>query len=600
MANARAKYEVTAEDKTKNAVRGIRKNFGDLESRVGTLKTSLIGLAGAGGFGLLIKSALDSADQIGKLSERLGASTEALSQYRFVAEKSGVTFQTLTTGWQRMTRRIAEAAQGTGEARHALSELGLSAKRLNQLRPERQFELLADALGKVDNQADKVRLAMKLFDSEGVSLLQTMKGGALAIRGVREEAHEFGLTLSSDNVRAAEDAKDAITELEGAVQGLTQTLVLDMSPGLSKIIRQLSVGIPQAIEFAQPAFEGIGNDIKNLWEFLNPSGVGLGTTLEEALRKQIELQEHLSVAQHGGTGKLINMLRQELDTQNLIVDALRRKQEMLKNQSGLGAIEVAGGNGEDSGEGAGGTPIDKRLRDRLTKRLETLQLSLMTEEERLLESYQNRQVIVNDAFEHELVNAQTHNELLLSLEAQYEQQRTNLVKKSYTERQKFAALSSKAQTKHVVGEMINLTQGVTTQNRKLFQINKIAGIANALINTYEGVSLAIAKYPPPLSGIMAGIQLASGLAQVNAIRSQSFSSGGGGGAPSLAATGGTPSNPVPQQDPNELIQQPEESGSQITIQIQGNVYANDDFRAALVETLEQAQANDEIRILNAN
>ena len=146
----------------------------------------------------LTKNSIDSADEIQKLNQRLGASTEALSQYKYVADLTGVSFKTLTTGWQRMTRRVAEAAQGTGEARQALAELGLDVQKLNQLKPEDQFEVLADAIMGVKNPADQVRLAMKLFDTEGVALLQTMQGGSEAMRGLRDEADTLGLTLDQE------------------------------------------------------------------------------------------------------------------------------------------------------------------------------------------------------------------------------------------------------------------------------------------------------------------------------------------------------------------------------------------------------------------
>ena len=79
-------------------------------------------------------------------------------------------------------------------------------------------------------------------------------------------------------------------------------------------------------------------------------------------------------------------------------------------------------------------------------------------------------------------------------------------------------------------DLLSTTSQVLTT---LFSKSKAAAIASAMINTYQGVTKAIAEYPPPISYAMAAAQAALGFAQINAIRSTS-SSGGGGAAPASA------------------------------------------------------------------
>jgi tape measure domain-containing protein len=63
----------------------------------------------------------------------------------------------------------------------------------------------------------------------------------------------------------------------------------------------------------------------------------------------------------------------------------------------------------------------------------------------------------------------------------------------------------------------------------MFKESKTAAIAQALINTYQGITQAL-TLPPPYSFAMAALVGAQGFAQVAAIRSTSKESGGGGGA----------------------------------------------------------------------
>ena len=224
MAKPRVEYVITARDQTARAFASISANVGKAAEAIGRL-TAGLAITGAGAFGKFTADAARSGDEVNKLSTQLGISTEALSEYQFVAQQTGVDFRQFTLGIQRATRRIAEAAQGTGEARNALKELGLSAIELNRLSPDQQFERLADALNGVTSESDQVRLAFKLFDSEGVRLLRTIKAGSGEIAELRAQAQELGLTLSQDAADGATDLVDAFGELKGAASGLGNAFV---------------------------------------------------------------------------------------------------------------------------------------------------------------------------------------------------------------------------------------------------------------------------------------------------------------------------------------------------------------------------------------
>ena len=272
--------------------RSLEKFRGDVNKKLGFIRQSFavgLGVGLADGFKRALSSipqfisqSLGQADAIQKLNQRLGASTEALSQYKYVADLTGVSFNTLTTGWQRMTRRIAEAAQGTGEAKNALAELGLDVQKLNELAPEDQFEVLADAIISVKNPADQVRLAMKLFDSEGVALLQTMQGGSEAIRAMRGEADRLGLTLDQDTANAAARAKDSMTTLGKASEAAGIVLINTLGPAIESVANWLQNDLPTAAQFAIDAFNELQQFIANTGNFVTGALAGVEFALSDA------------------------------------------------------------------------------------------------------------------------------------------------------------------------------------------------------------------------------------------------------------------------------------------------------------------------------
>ncbi len=217
--------------------------------------------AAATGLFAITKSTADTADQIGKLSIRLGTTTEALSELGFVAQRSGVSVSGLQVGLQRMTRRVSEAAAGTGEAVKALKELGINVQDIVKLRPEDQFEAIADALHGLENQSDRVRLAFKLFDTEGVGLLQTMTEGAEGIRKIREEARKFGITISQQTADDAAKFNDIWTNIGTTLKGVKLVIGAALLPVLIEFGEEVQKIAEQMVAWVKANGDLIKQDV---------------------------------------------------------------------------------------------------------------------------------------------------------------------------------------------------------------------------------------------------------------------------------------------------------------------------------------------------
>jgi hypothetical protein len=270
------RFSIRAENKTDKAFRAVRSSLSGLNKSVIGLGAAITGAAGIGAFSVMAKNVMVTADKIHKLNLRLGASAEALSQYRHVADLSGVSFQTFVMGLQRMTRRVAEAANGTGAARGALEELGISAETLKTMAPEKQFETLADAISKIKDPADKVRLAMKLFDSEGVSLLQMMENGAEGLREMRDEADNLGLTMGQDMVEDVAAANDAMTRVGAVFEGIVANIVGNMAPTIDdlcdRFVDWYTINKDIINQNISAVFERLTTTISFLWPYAQKIG----------------------------------------------------------------------------------------------------------------------------------------------------------------------------------------------------------------------------------------------------------------------------------------------------------------------------------------
>ena len=206
--------------------------------------------------GVFGKRLTDSLDKIEKMSIRLGISTEALSEFRLVAGLAGVDMTAFTVGLQRMTRRISEASTGTGVAVSALQELGLSAQDLALQAPDEQFLRIAQALSEIEDPGQRVLQAFKLFDTEGVGLLQTMTEGRKGIEKMTAAARSMGLSLTQDGADKIAEMNDAFTMLQLTLTGELQKQLTD--GGLAEAITRLANAITGTLVPAIQFFLGVG------------------------------------------------------------------------------------------------------------------------------------------------------------------------------------------------------------------------------------------------------------------------------------------------------------------------------------------------------
>ena len=94
-------FTFTGKDKTQQAFQSLNRSVSKTQKGFDKLKGAISFLSTAGGvalvgtFGAMATSLNKTADRIGKVSSKLGVSTEALQKLQFSAEQSGVSTETL-------------------------------------------------------------------------------------------------------------------------------------------------------------------------------------------------------------------------------------------------------------------------------------------------------------------------------------------------------------------------------------------------------------------------------------------------------------------------------------------------------------------------
>ena len=233
MATESVSIVIKAFDQTQKALRGIKAAFGKLSKVFFNFKTALVAAVGAGGLGLLISNSLKATDALAKTASKIGTTTEALSALQYVGDLTGVEINTMNMALQRFTRRASEAAVGTGEAKDALRELKVDARELIKLPLDQQMLVLADAFQEAEQRGiNPLRLAFKLFDSEGSALVNMLTQGREGLSEMLGEAKTLGLVMSADAAKGVENANDAMTRFFAVSKGLVAQFTAALAPAI--------------------------------------------------------------------------------------------------------------------------------------------------------------------------------------------------------------------------------------------------------------------------------------------------------------------------------------------------------------------------------
>ncbi len=551
----------------------------------------IAGAAAIGGLTLMVNKSIEMNDELAKTADKLGVTTKELAGLRHAADLTGVSNQAFSKGLQNMVKTIRDAGDGLATYTRTYDRLGLSVEDLQKLNPAEQFLIVADAISKVENNTQRVGAAYDVFGGRATALINTVNLGTEGLQAMIQEAEDLGIALNRVDASKIEAAKDAITRASAAFEGVGNKITIKLAPFITALGEQVA-------QIAKDS-EGFGTEISNgftkaanavaffadmlrgvevVFKILNIAAVSFASLalntfndLSRGMREFLSLIpgvdfkpiESLQAAADNAQETVAFLNKELSDLVQKPMPSAGIKKFMAEIQAGAqkAAQEVAAaseGRLTAAGAGTDGGGADA-ARAAMQKKLDNLTTSLLSEEERIIESNIRRQQILADSLDAGLISEAA---MLVLSEEQFQQSQDKLLairKKGLSDLEKFNAKSWQGQTKDMTGALMAMTAGVADSNKTMFNINKAASIANAVVSTYEGANKALAAYPPPFNFAMAAAVVASGIANVSKIASTSFGSS--------SATGGSTGGAIPSTQTSTQAIQPAPDGGQA----QGNV-----------------------------
>jgi DNA repair exonuclease SbcCD ATPase subunit len=186
----------------------------------------------------LVRGAIETSDELLKMSDVSGRSVEELQQLQYVADDTGASLDTIEAAQKKLTKSMDEARDGGKEYTEAFKTLKVDAvdPATGALRDSKTvfFEML-DALGKVGNETERDALAMQIFGKSATELNPLIKAGSDELNTLMQKAKDTGAVMSEDAVRGLDMVGDALDHTKQQAQAYVGEIVGKLIPAQQSV-----------------------------------------------------------------------------------------------------------------------------------------------------------------------------------------------------------------------------------------------------------------------------------------------------------------------------------------------------------------------------
>ena len=518
---------------------GQTKSFGVSMASLGTIASaSALAITALGAAAVMLTRSQVKASKETKLwADRLDVSADRFSQLTVVARKFGGNVDDVGDSIKDLNERIADAARGNKTYEEALNMVGLASKDLINLDVDEQFLKVADAIGKMNNAGDRNFVTAELMADAGFRLIPMFQKGEQAIRGMMKSADELNQSLDTNQIEAFAALDQEFIRLELSTDTLAKTMAESLAPILEESARLAGLVADEITKIFESEKElkdlNLADQLqaqndklqKLRGSLLTAEGAVLG--FEDSWAKTFMLADDADkTLLEGNVERLkmqIRLTTAEIEKLNAAKNSagLSQASDGQSNQGRTGMLGSAGGDGAPLAQSGGllGPEEDKAFKDLLLENL----LDYQENEWNYRNAQRDRELEANRGFW----------DSMLTVDTKARDANASMWESGWKGKQ---AVASK-----FMGQMSQL---MNTNSRKQFEIGKAAAIAQVAIDTPKAAMSAysaMAGIPiigPALGVAAAGSAIASGVAQMQNIKSQPMGGGSNASVGGIQAASG--------------------------------------------------------------
>lgn len=244
------------------------------------------------------------ADEVNTLAKQTHLSTDTIQELYYATELMDVPVETVSKSLTKLTNTMADAADGNGTAAEKFEALGISVTNADgsMRSAEDVFMDAVDALGGIENEAERDAAAYDLFGRSAKELNPLIDMGSEGFAELKQEAHDAGAVMDGE-------ALDSLNGVSDAMERMDQASMV--------VQRNFAVALAPAIEAVGTALTDMAADAD--WQDLFSD---LGASIQEILPDLVSMAKTILPA-------VINVLRQIMPTISQIISYLPALQPLI-------------------------------------------------------------------------------------------------------------------------------------------------------------------------------------------------------------------------------------------------------------------------------
>lgn len=190
-------------------------------------------VAGTVAFAKGIGEVASYADNIDKMSQKMGLSAEAYQEWDFILQHAGSSIEAMKGSM----KTLANAVQNGNEA---FEKLGMTQEQVASMSQEELFSATIKALQGVEDQTERTYLTSQLLGRGATELGALLNMSAEDVEEMRQQVHDLGGVMSDDAVSAGATYQDSLQNVNTALAGLKNNMMAEFLPSLSTVMDGLA------------------------------------------------------------------------------------------------------------------------------------------------------------------------------------------------------------------------------------------------------------------------------------------------------------------------------------------------------------------------
>lgn len=182
------------------------------------------------------------ADEVNTLAKQTHLSTDTIQELYYATELMDVPVETVSKSLTKLTNSMSDATVEGSNAAEAYDRLGISVIDTNgEMRSaDAVFMDVIDALGQIDNEAERDAAAYDLFGRSAKELNPLIDMGSAGFAELQQEARAAGAVMSGDTLNSLNETQDAMDRMDQAVLVVQRNFASALAPAITAVGNELS------------------------------------------------------------------------------------------------------------------------------------------------------------------------------------------------------------------------------------------------------------------------------------------------------------------------------------------------------------------------